>query len=66
MVESGGQRTADVRADTDVECALLAAADFQRLRQAEPGLVITLLHNLLRSASDTTARLTAEVAALEG
>jgi glutaminase len=63
---AGGRRSADVRADSDVECAVLDVADFHRLREDCPGLMITLLHNLLRSASETTARLTAEVAALEG
>ena len=34
---AGGLRTADVRADTDVECATLDAGAFQRLRQDAPG-----------------------------
>lgn len=63
---AGGLRTADVRADTEVECAVLSASDFNRLREECPGLMITLLRNLLRSTSETTARLTVEVAALEG
>jgi len=63
---ASGTRSADVRADSDVECAVLDIAAFHRLREESPGLMVTLLHNLLRTASETTARLTAEVAALEG
>jgi glutaminase len=62
---TGGLRTASVRADSDVECGVLDARAFERLRQECPGLMIVLLKNLLRAASETTARLTAEVAALE-
>lgn len=61
----GGQRTADVRADTEVECRTLDLAAFARLQQSHPALVITLLRNLLRNSSETAARLTGEVAALE-
>jgi glutaminase len=63
---AGGQRSADVRADTAVDCWALRAVVFEGLKQAQPRLAITLLHNLLASASDTIGRLTAEVAALEG
>ena len=63
---AGGQRSADVRADTAVVCWALSTEAFARLKAERPGLVITLLHNLLRSLTETTARLTAEVAALEG
>ncbi len=63
---AGGQRSADVRADTAVDCWALRAEVFEVLKQAQPRLAITLLHNLLASASDTIGRLTAEVAALEG
>ena len=63
---AGGQRSADVRADTAVDCWALRAEVFEGLKQAQPRLAITLLHNLLASASDTIGRLTAEVAALEG
>jgi len=63
---AGGQRSADVRADTAVDCWALSAAVFERLKLEQPRLAITLLHNLLASASETIGRLTAEVAALEG
>jgi glutaminase len=64
-VLNGGLRTADVRADSDVLCAVLDAAAFHRLRDECPGLMVTLLHNLLRSANETIGRLTTEIAALE-
>ena len=63
---AGGQRSADVRADTTVVCWALSTDAFARLKDERPNLAITLLHNLLRSLTETTARLTAEVAALEG
>lgn len=63
---AGGMRSANVRADTAVACWVLAAAAFERLKAERPALAITLLHNLLASASDTIRRLTTEVAALEG
>ncbi|HSQ71263.1 MAG TPA: cyclic nucleotide-binding domain-containing protein, partial [Rubrivivax sp.] len=63
---AGGTRSADVVADTDVECLVLDTAEFVRLEQELPQLTIRLLHNLLRSSAETTQRLTAEVAALEG
>ena len=63
---AGGQRSADVRADTAVDCWVLSAEVFERLKLERPGLAITLLHNLLASASETIGRLTSEVAALEG
>jgi hypothetical protein len=49
-----------------VECWSLTAASFAALESERPQLVIRLLHNLLRSVSETAVRLTAEVAALEG
>jgi len=58
-------RTADVRSDTDVDCCVLSAATFARLEQDRPSLATRLLHNLLRSTTETAGRLTAEVAALE-
>jgi glutaminase len=63
---AGGKRSADVNADTDVECLMLGATAFAALETERPGLMIRLLHNLLQNSADTTARLTAEVAALEG
>ncbi len=63
---AGGVRSADVRADTAVECCVLAADAFARLEHERPSLMIRLMHNLLHSSADTAVRLTAEVAALEG
>jgi glutaminase len=62
----GGVRSADVRADTGVECATLDAATLERLQVERPALAITLLRNLLKGATRTAVQLTAEVAALEG
>ena len=63
---AGGSRSADVRADTTVECCTLSTEAFARLEHECPSLMIRLLHNLLHSTANTAARLTAEVAALEG
>lgn len=63
---SGSPRSADVRADSPVECAVLTAAAFARLQAERPALAIVLLRNLLRGVSRTALQLTAEVAALEG
>jgi glutaminase len=62
----GGQRSADVRADTAVECWTLGIEDFAALERERPALAIRLLKNLLHTSADTTRRLTTEVAALEG
>ena len=62
----GGVRSADVRADSAVECCSLSAQAFARLEQERPGLMIRLLGNLLHGSTDTVVRLTREVAALEG
>jgi CRP-like cAMP-binding protein len=63
---AGGVRSADVRADTEVECCALSAEAFAGLERERPGLMIRLMHNLLHSSTDTAVRLTAEVSALEG
>jgi glutaminase len=63
---AGGVRSADVRADTEVECCALSADAFARLESEHPRLMIGLMHNLLHASTDTAVRLTAEVAALEG
>ena len=63
---AGGVRTADVRADTAVECATLDAATLERLQRERPALAIAVLRNLLESATRTAVQLTTEVAALEG
>ncbi len=62
----GGRRSADVRADTEVHCAVLGLDAFGALERERPSLMIRLLHNLLQGLGQTTVRLTAEVAALEG
>ena len=59
-----GRRSADVRADTVVACAVLSAEAFAMLERDHPRLMVRLLHNLLRGLGDTARRLTAEVAAL--
>jgi len=63
---AGGVRSAHVRADTPVECCVLAAARFAQLERERPALAIRLLRNLLQVSTQTTVQLTAEVAALEG
>ncbi len=63
---SGGRRSADVRADSAVECRVLGADTFAALQRERPALMIGLMHNLFKSMSETTLRLTIEVAALEG
>lgn len=63
---SGGQRSADVRADTAVACAVLGTEAFRALETERPGLMIRLMRNLLLGLGQTAVRLTAEVAALEG
>jgi glutaminase len=61
----GGRRSAEVRADSQVECAVVGREVFARLEREHPAIAIRLLHNLLRSATETSVRLTGEVAALE-
>ena len=63
---AGGVRSADVRADTTVECYALSTARFAALERDRPTLMIRLLINLLSSSAEIATRLTAEVAALEG
>ena len=63
---AGGKRSADVNADTDVEWLKLSASAFAELEAERPSLMIRLLRNLQHNSADTTTRLTAEVAALEG
>jgi glutaminase len=62
---SGGLRSADVRADTAVECAALSSEAFRALQTERPALAIALLGALLQVMGQTARRLTAEVAALE-
>ena len=63
---TGGQRSADIRADTRCVCHRLPSAALARLEAERPGLMLQLLRNLLRSSNEAVVRLTADVAALEG
>ena len=62
---TGGLRTADIRADNEVECLVLSAAVFASFEEKHPRLSIHLLRNLLRNSNEITSRLTAEVGSLE-
>ncbi|MGH7895710.1 MAG: glutaminase, partial [Candidatus Binatia bacterium] len=57
-------RTADVHADTPVECAILPLDAFDRMSESHPAIKIALLANLLRSASRMVVRLNEELASL--
>jgi glutaminase len=59
-------RTADVHADTIVECHVLEADAFDQLTQEQPALACVLLANLLRVVGRTARRMTSEVALLAG
>lgn len=59
-------RTADVHADTMVECHVLEADDFDALTVEHPALACILLSNLLRVVGRTARRMTGEVALLAG
>jgi glutaminase len=65
-VVNRGPRTADVRADTAVECYALSTAAFDRLSETHPATKITILENLLRSVSQLLVQLDEELAALSG
>lgn len=58
-------RSADVRADTFVECYTLTKEAFERLEKTHVDLKIGLLQNLLRTTAQIVGRLTQEVLALE-
>jgi glutaminase len=60
----GGTRSADVLADTEVECRLLTADAMRRLRAVAPHLEVALLRNMLQSAHQIVNRLSKEVTAL--
>jgi glutaminase len=62
---AGGLRTADVRADTSVECWTLGRDALARIEHERAPLALCLLHNLLLGTVETVRRLTAEVASLE-
>lgn len=57
-------RTADVRADTPVRCALLRVDAIDRLGVTHPAIKIRLLENLLRGAAGIVRRLNREVVEL--
>ncbi len=57
-------RTADVRADTAVECFVLSVADLDRLQESYPDVALGIMRNLLRNVHRTVVRLSREVAAL--
>jgi glutaminase len=62
---TGGARTADVRADSAVECYVLSKAAFDALAQINPDARVGLLENMVRSIAALATSLTNEVAALE-
>jgi len=59
-----GTRTADVYADTDVECRTLSYATLDRLAATDPRLYAKLLHGLARVVVVSLRRANAEVAHL--
>jgi hypothetical protein len=59
-------RSAEVRADTDVELLVLSRAAFASLDHTDPALRITLLENLLRHVAQMVALLDREVATMAG
>ncbi len=65
LIERAG-RTADVRADTPVECLVLPAAEFDRLSDTNPALKMALLTNLLRNLYRLVARLDRQITTLGG
>jgi glutaminase len=62
---TGGVRTADVRADSAVECYVLSKAAFDALAEINPDARVGLLENMVRSIAALATSLTNEVAALE-
>jgi glutaminase len=57
------RRSADVRADTAVDCYALSADRFAELGRTHPAVKTTLLENMLRQAVEVVARLNQEVVA---
>jgi glutaminase len=62
---AGTARTADVRADTAIECYVLSKAAFEALAETNPAARLGLIENMLRNVSALAMALTREVAALE-
>ena len=58
------RRTADVYADTMVECLALDADEFEAMTEDDPALACAVLANLLRIVGRTARRMTNEVALL--
>ena len=58
--------SADLWADTAVECYVLAAIDLERLRLSDPALTCALLANLLRMTSQLARGTNEELALLAG
>ena len=58
-------RTADVRADTSVECYVLPREAWEQLAETDPTARFKILENMLEHVSRMATALTAEVAALE-
>lgn len=65
-LEPGGVRSADVRADQPLRCALLHTDTLARIERERPAVALRLLRNLLQASAATMGRLTGEVAVLEG
>ena len=57
-------RTADVWADTPVECYALSADNLDRLGDTDPAAKCVLLENLLRIVGRLAKRMTDELASL--
>ena len=57
------RRSADVRADTVVDCYMLSADRFAELGRTHPAVKMKLLENMLRQAVEVVARLNQEVVA---
>jgi glutaminase len=64
IVDRSSARTADVRADTAVDCYALTIDAFDGLGKTHPYIKMTLLENLLRNVSQMVARTSQEVATL--
>jgi len=64
IVDRSSARTADVRADTAVDCYALTIDAFDGLGKTHPDIKMTLLENLLRNVSQMVARTSQEVATL--
>ena len=59
-------RSADVWADTAVECYVLTMVDLERLRETDPALACVVLANLLRITSRLARKTNEELALLAG